>query len=805
MKYWIGFCVIFLVVFSIQPMHSQAISSAQLQSIDVDAMSDAQIASYWEKAKSEGYTLDQLEVIATSKGMAPSQFSKLRQRIATLPYANADQDTAASSMRETTNISRLEKFGLTGENAEEVEKNTLFGYDFFNNSNISFSPNLNLATPTTYQIGPGDELLIDVWGAAENNYRKQVDREGAIRIENIGPVYVSGLSIEKAKTKIISYLKKIYSGIGASSSSHNKVFAEVSLVGVRTVQVNIIGEVKVPGTYALSALSSVLNALYASGGPTENGTFRAIKVVRGGKNFASFDIYEYLMDGDEKGNVLLRDQDVIIVQPYISKVEVSGNVKRPGVFELKEGETIKDLERYFSGFNAKAYKNRLLVERVNGTQKEVNEIDASNQHDFVLKDGDSILVGQVVDRYDNRVTIEGAVYRPGNYELTENLKLSELIEKAEGIRDNAFVDRGIINRNIDDVNEEIVSFSVKEILKEESDVFLKREDRIKIFSKDDLKEAYTVSIDGAVNKPQEIKFVEKMQLEDIIAISGGLKEGADVNVIDISRRIKDDKFETISKSFRKSSNGNLVSQEGAIFYVEPFDRISVRYLKGYTKQQNVTIKGEVLYPGVYSITGKNERISDLIEKAGGFSPYAFLKGMVLLRKSSKVVENEQKLALQNLAKQDSLVTESSIAQEMSVGVDVEKIFERGGKNSKYDLIVEAGDVLVIPTEKQIVEVRGEVMTPKLVRYDSKNSLKDYIDRSGGFSQQAKKGKAYVVYANGEVSSTKRFLGFKSYPEIKPGALIVVPKKIERKEKSLQELIGVSTALGTLGLLIQSFL
>jgi protein involved in polysaccharide export with SLBB domain len=805
MKYWISFCVVYMLIFSIQPIHSQNISSAQLQSIDIDAMSDAQIASYWKEVKSAGYTLDQLEVIAISKGMAPSQFSKFRQRIASLPYSDTNSSTRVPDINNAAAISNIEKFGLEGSSVENRVESELFGYDFFNNPNISFTPNLNLATPTTYQIGPGDELLIDVWGAAENNYRKQVDREGAIRIESIGPVYVSGLSIEKAKSKIISYLKKIYSGIDASNSSHNKVFAEVSLVGVRTVQVNIIGEVKVPGTYSLSALSSVLNALYAAGGPTKKGTFRKIKIVRGGNNVASFDIYKYLVDGDEVGNVLLRDQDVLIVSPYLNKVEVRGNVKRPGVFELKEGETIKDLERYFSGFTADAYKNRLLVERVNGTQKEMSEINASNQNDFVLQDGDKVRVGSIINRFENRVSIEGAVYRPGNYELTKNLRLSALIEKAEGLKDNVFLDRGLIYRTIDDVDEEMLSFSVKEIIEKESDVLLKREDRIRIFSKDSLKESYTVSIDGAINKPQKIKFVEKMQLEDIIAISGGLKDGADVNVIDIARRIQDDDFETISVNFRKSSNDNLISQEGETFYLEPFDKISIRYLKGYTKQQNVTIKGEVLYPGDYFIKTKNERISDLIEKSGGFSPFAFLKGVVLLRKRSKTTRKEQDFVLKNVIDRDSLLIQSVLKKEMSVGIDVEKILAKGGKKSKYDLILKEGDVLVVPTEKQTVEVTGEVMSPKLIRYDSKCSLKEYIQSSGGFSQQAKKEKVYVVYANGEVSSTKRFLFFKTYPKIAPGALIVVPKKLQRKEKSLQELIGLSTALGTLGLLLKSLL
>ena len=661
-----------------------------------------------------------------------------------------------------------------------------------------------MATPTTYQLGPGDELLIDIWGAAQNNYRKEVDRQGAIRIENVGPIYVSGLSVEKAKAKIISYLKKIYSGIDASSSSYNKVFAEVSLVGVRTVHINIIGEVKVPGTYALSALSTVLNALYASGGPTENGTFRTVKIVRGGQAHQEFDIYKYLIEGSEKGNVLLQDQDVIIVKPYISKIEVEGNVKRPGLYELKEGETIKDLINYFSGFTANAYKERLFVERVNGSQKEMNEISLTKHYDFVLNDGDKLTVGAVIDRFENRVSISGAVYRPGNFELTKNLKLSELIKKAEGLKDNAFVDRGVIYRTIDDVNVEMISFSVKEILEKKSDVILKREDNIQIFSKESLKEVYTVSIDGAINKPQKMQFIEKMQLEDLIAISGGFKEGADVNVIDVSRRINDDNFETISKSLRKSSTGNLETVQSEPFYLEPYDRVSVRYLKGYTKQKNVSIQGEIMYPGTYSITHKDERISDLINKAGGFSPFAYFKGVTLLRKSNKIIEREQVDLFQNLIKKDSLVDLDILKKDVRIGIDIKKIMSKNGHKSKYDLILEEGDVLIIPSEKQTVDVRGEVLLPAVIRYDKKNSFKDYIYGSGGFSQRAKKGKTYVIYANGAIRSTKRFLFFKTYPKIEPGAIILVPQKVERKGTSISEIIGISTALGTLGLLINAF-
>ena len=466
--------------------------------------------------------------------------------------------------------------------------------------------------------------MIDIWGAAENNYRLVVNREGAIRIENVGPVYISGLSINKAKEKIISYLQKIYSGIGASNDSHSKVYADVSLIGVRTVQVNIIGEVKVPGTYSLSGLSSVLNALYAAGGPTEKGTFRSVQIIRGGAHLKDFDIYKYLIEGSEEGNVLLRDQDIIIVKPYASIVTVAGNVKRPGQYELKQGETISDLVHFFSGFTSNAYQDLILVERINGTQKELNEIVYKEQPHFLLQDGDILTVGAIIDRFENRVSIEGAVYRPGTYELTTDITLADLFQKAEGVTQNAFLDRGIIYRTIDDVKQEIISFSVSDILNNNANIDLQREDRVRIFSTESLKEKYTVSINGAINNPQTVAFMDKMHIEDLIAMSGGFKEGADVALIDISRRVTDGDFKTISKTIQNTSTNNLLIDGNNDFYLEPFDRVSVRYLKGYSVQKNVSVSGEVSHPGSYSIVTKGERVSDLIEKAGGLSPYAFI-------------------------------------------------------------------------------------------------------------------------------------------------------------------------------------
>jgi protein involved in polysaccharide export with SLBB domain len=786
------------LIFSIQSISSQSID--QIRNVDIDSYSDSQIASYWNKAQQQGYNLEQLELISKSKGMSSSEFMKLKNRILNLKTEN--KTNFSSNDEFSSEASELETFGLDGsESKKDIEKTELFGYDFFKNPSISFTPNLNLATPTNYQLGPGDELLIDIWGASENNYRKKVTKEGAIRIEGIGPIYVSGLSIEKATTKIISYLKKIYNGIGAANNSYNKVYAEVSLVGVRTVQVSMIGEVKVPGSYSLNALSTVLNALYAAGGPTKNGSFRNIKVIRGGKEFSQFDIYQYLLNGSQKGNIFLQDQDIIYIETYQSKIEVTGEVKRSGIYELKQNEDIQDLITYFSGFTSSAYKERLLIERVNGKEKVVSEVLLEQQKDFAMQDGDKLIVGKINDRYSNKVSIEGAVYRPGNYELTKDLTVSGLLGKASGIKENAFLERGLIYREINEVEQEVVSFSVKEILENKADITLQREDSVYIFDKATLKEAATVSINGAINTPQSIPFVENMTVEDFVAISGGYKDGADTSVIDVFRRLNDGNFETISQDIKYAGSSTLENKNERL-YLQPFDIVSVRYIKGYTPQRKVRLQGEVSYPGDYAITTKEERISDLIDKAGGLSPYAYIQGATLYREKSSIEKKLQDELLQVLSENDSLV-ELQDQESFKIGINLAEILKEGGKGSFYDLILEEGDELFIPSQKQTIEIQGEVLLPSLVRYEKKNTLKTYIDKSGGFSENAKKGNVYVVYANGDIKTTKKFLFFKNYPPLKPGAVILVPNKAEKTRMSIQEILGITTTLGTLALLINS--
>ncbi|MEH6408121.1 MAG: SLBB domain-containing protein, partial [Leeuwenhoekiella sp.] len=805
MKYQVILFLLFTTYFATSNLHSQTISQNQISSVNVDDLSDEQIRSYWDKAKEEGYTLDQLEPLAAAKGMSQVQIAKLRRRILALPPADKQK-----SKEITETINPDDKFdqenelfyGLTGKNDSiNNEKSLLFGYDFFNNANISFEPNLNLATPSNYQLGPGDEIIINIWGAAENTYQQKVSSEGSIRIESIGPIFVSGLSIEQAKEKINSRLKKIYSGISANTNSPYKVHTDIALSDIRRVQVNIIGEVKVPGTYTLSALSTVLNALYAAGGPTENGTFRNIRLVRNGEQVSNFDIYKFLVEGIDSGNEFLKDQDVIIVNPYEQRIKVEGAAKRPGIYEVRDEETFEDLSVFFGGFTSDAYKDRVMVERVTGSQRSVKDVVLGDTP-VPLKDGDKIIIGEITNRFENKVSIEGAVYRPGIYELNDSLMLSGLFKKAMGVKEEALIQRAILYRVKDGYKREAQSFSILDLLNKEFDLPLRREDSVFVFDKNSLKEEMMVSIDGAVNEPKTIDYIENLKVEDMIALAGGFKDGADVNVIDISRRLDDGDFQTLSRTFKWSSTEDLTLQDGGGFTLKPFDRVSVRYVKGYSAQKEVMVEGEVSYPGNYTITSKNDRVSDLLSYAGGLSPFAYIEGATLVRKKNIKDREQQQELLEQIGEQDSIFEVQKPEKDFRIGLNLKKILENGGRYSKYDIILEEGDILTIPSEKQTVEVRGEILAPSLIRYDKTMSLKEYINNSGGFTSDAKKGKTYVIYANGEVKATKNYFFFKDYPRLEPGSVILVPPKAERRGGlSIQEVIGITTGLGTISLII----
>lgn len=781
---------------------------SQLKNVNINSLSDNQIEAYWLSIQKKGYTMEQVEVIAKTQGISSIKIANFKRRVNSLKTSSKAKETKKNlTDKDRENI----PFGLKEDEEfdEEKPKELLFGFDFFNNPKVTFTPNVNIAVPGNYQLGPGDELLIDLWGATELTYKSKISNQGNIKIDGVGQIYVNGFTIENAGKKIISRLKRKHAGIGAPSNSYNKIHANVTVSEIRTVQVNIIGEVKVPGTYSLNSLSTVLNALYIAGGPTKTGTFREVKLVRKGRTIGTLDIYSYLLEGSQKGNLKLQDQDILLVGPYQKLVTVEGAVKRPGIYELRKGQTLEDLIQYFGGFTPEAYTNLLVVERVDGRQKEVKEVQVGDAKNFLMQGGDKLIIQEVVDKYRNRVFLKGEVYRPGSYELLKNMNLKELLEKAEGVTPEAFMSRGLLVRVFDDSNKESIPFSVSDVLKGKTTIVLKTRDEVQIFNKQNLKEKRTIRVDGAVNKPGTFDFVSKLQIEDVIAMSGGLTEGADIEMVNVSRRLKDGVFTTLSENFTISSKSNLEINKGEPFYLQPFDIVNVRYIKGYAVQKTVSVKGEVKYKGNYVISNKNERISDLVKRAGGLTPYAYVKGATLIRKKVEESDLKQEELLKEINGKDSITNNVKSLEKLKtnegfkIGIDLKSILGKG-LGSDIDLFLEEGDELLIPSEKQTVEVRGEVLSPALVHFKPGKSLKSYINNSGGFSVKAKKSKAFVIYSNGDIKSVKNYFFFRVYPKLEPGAIIFVPSKSESVNKlSTQEILGITSSIGTLGLIIQS--
>lgn len=797
-------------------LSAQNLNIEQLAYINIDQISDEQIQAFWDKAQAQGYSLTDLETAAQVKGIPSSQISKLRQRIMTLSTSRVNKNNNSQTNKTSSNTQEV--FGRTPINRAKdsltlTEKNRLFGYDFFQNPKISFAPTINVPTPESYIINTGDELLIEVWGATENSTTQKVDNQGNIILPLAGKVHVGGLNFTEAKARINIALRRIYAGIAAPEGSYSKIYTGVSIANIRTVKVNIIGEVQAPGTYSISALSNVINALYASGGPTKNGSFRNIQVVRSGKTIATLDIYDFLLKGSQQGNINLIDQDVIIVPPYRNQVEVIGFVKREGLYEVKEGEKLSNLIDFFGGFTANAYKDNLVIERISGAKREVKEVAISEAEKFAIYGGDKLIVHKLSDIYHNKISITGAVYQPGNYAYKDGMTVLDLINKAAGIRDEAYLNRAILFRTLNRVDKQSVNFSLKDILEQKQTIPLQANDSLHIYGRDSLSLKYFVRIEGAVRKPQQVPFAKGMTPEDLIIIAGGFIEGADHSQVQVARQTNDTDFKIISNIQNIPLSENLEGKQS--IELEPYDIVTVRFQKGYTPQQIVKIEGEIAFPGSYAILSKEERISSLIERAGGFAPYAYIEGATLLRKKGQEKEDnaqeKQLKKLKKVGKELSIIeteenTEDKKQKEKNdekneyrVGINLKRIMNN--KNSYEDLILKEDDVLIIPSEKQTIEVKGLVLAPSLVRYERGKSTKSYINSAGGFSDNAQKRSVYVMYSNGDVKGTKKFLFFRSYPKVAPGAIVIVPEKPERKGMSATETVSITTAITTLAVLI----
>ena len=799
----------FLILLSFISYSQQApagISMQNFATVKVDELTDDQVNQFWTQAQSNGMNLTKIEQLALQRKMPQTEFNKLKSRIEKLASAGAVNVNVTQGER-SYNIEKGNVVDAKDINAAFSNlKPKIFGSDLFNNKNLTFEPNLKMATPQDYQLGPDDEIVIDLYGYSDASYKLKVSPEGSIRIPNIGPVSVSGLTIEQASKRIIGELASVYSGIGSGQSKVN-----ISIGNIRSIKVTILGEVNTPGTYTLSSLSTVFNGLYASGGPSENGSFRKIQVVRNNKVIATIDIYDFLMNGATKGNILLQDQDIIKVSPYEIRVEMKGEVKRPGLYEAVKGETIKNMITYSGGFTDNAYRERLKVFRNTNKERSVADIPVESINTFNPQSGDVFTIDKLLVRFSNRVQINGAVFRPGFFALEEGMTLSKLILKADGLKEDAFTERGIIYRLKLDNSTEVLSFNLKDITSGKTDISLKREDIIQIASKLEMREAYTVSISGEVLKPGSYPFGENMKVEDLIIAAGGLKESSSSKV-EISRRLKNSdpnsKTGDIATIFKYEINKeNLISTSDIVLM--PFDNISIFPSPGYSIQKNIRIEGEVLFPGQYSISKKNERLSEIISRAGGLTAQAFAEGAILIRTTtlSDIDEIIKKKKLEAITKQSSDTIkgnmlsekESSESKSNIVGINLYKILKNANSNS--DLYLEDNDIIRIPKLLQTIQISGEVLYPVKVKYESGNGFKSYVNGAGGFSARSLKSRSYIVYANGTAASTKHFLFINFYPKVKPGSEIIVPVREERRKTSAIEIASIATSVSTLAFLL----
>lgn len=791
--------VVFFLFFSLSVVYSVAqqsnISVKNLSNVKVDELSDDQIKQFMGEFKNSGYSVEQIEKIAIQRKMPTTEAQKLRARIEQIVNTSEPAETEIS--RSTTETSTPRK------TPKQTEKR-IFGDDLFNTTNLTFEPNLKIATPANYMLGPDDELVIDIYGYNEATYKLKVTPEGYIRIPIVGPVQVAGSTIEQAKRKIITQLRGIYSEISQGNTSVN-----ITLGAIRSIKIHIIGEVNTPGTYTLPSLATVFNALYASGGPNQNGSFRNIMIIRNGKPLANIDIYDFLMKGELKNNIRLNDQDVIKIPAYETRVELVGEIKRPAFYECKNGEPLSALIKYAGGYTDVAYKERIKVTRNTGKEKSVADIPNEMLSMFIPQTGDVFEIGKIISRYENRVIINGAVFRPGTYALEQGMTLSKLIKKADGLKEDAFTTRAIVYRLLEDNSTEIISVDLNEILNGSKDIELKREDMITINSKLALKEEYNIEIKGEVLNPGKYPYAENARVEDLIVAAGGLKENASRKKIEIARRFMND-GSVVSKESATIINYEVTEdlKNTKDIHLEPFDLITVYSIPGYSTQKTIRIEGEVNYPGVFAISSKTDKISDVLKRAGGANDFAFINGATLIRtkqltEAEKIIRQQKIEALTKETKDTSRL-QAIIDREVGslttiVGIDLKKVIDNPG--SKYDLLVEDGDLISIPSVKQTVKVSGEVLYPVRIPYSQFKSCASYIRGSGGYSQRALKKRTYVVYANGSAKASKRFLFITFHPKIKPGAEIIVPTKQERQRTSVSEIVGIATSITTLMVLV----
>ncbi len=846
--------LVLLCFWAFAPTFVFAQQNVDLNTIRVDQLSDDQIEELVKRAQDAGLSSTDFLMMAQMRGMPSGEVEKLRNRIEGLSVGSSkSRSTNASkrSAREQIDLNDITQGLMETQELMEEEKpdSLIFGSKLFfqKNRKLSFEPSLNQATPKNYILGPGDLIYVDIYGQSEKYYEATVNPEGSILLDNIGLISVSGKTIEAAEGIIKNRVSAFYTGLSGSNPS---TFLQVTLGNVKTIKVHILNEVRLPGTFTLSAFSTVFNALYAAGGPSDNGTLRAIQLIRNNKKIAEIDVYDLLINGTANLDVQLQDQDVILVNPYLARVRVLGEIKRPLIFEVTPEDNMEDLIRYAGGYTDLAFKDRISISRITGNQRSVSDVYQNQLGLFSLKGGDEVTVGRIIDRYSNRIQIKGAVFRPGTFALTEGLTLSQLIKNADGLKGDAYTQRASILRTKGDLSAEVLEVNLQAVLAgSQADVLLQREDVVRISSIYDVQNERYIQILGEVKRPGTYPYAAGMTPEELILTAGGLQESANLNDIEIARRLEDSDGGTLSDILTTAVNPDLSFNPNAIT-LQPFDQVIVRKRANFTMQRLVSVEGQVNSPGIFAIQTSVDRISDLVKRAGGINQFAYTKGATLIRKTEFFnTESEQVRRQKNLEdlrlllkdnpnnaeaqeellkrlfrdlpqekveKKDSIANDAKresldqiaaetpgvavkIKESEAVAINLEKILANPG--SEEDLVLEEGDILNVPKLLQTVRLRGDVVYPTTLRHEQGRGLRYYINGAGGFDRRANRKQTYVVYANGAVKRTKGVLGIRSYPLVEPGAEVIIPSKGPKTPLRLGELVGVTTGLATLALVL----
>lgn len=799
-------------------------------------MSDEQVIAYVKSAMAAGKSQDEISVELLARGVTMEQVESIKNGLQSNAISDEQamaieidnsftRDSGADARRSATERRRIrrnvpaenprdrssyevqraelnwledELSGAAGENEGGEDAGLqIFGHDIFSREGLSFEPNENLATPENYQLGPGDQLQIEIFGYNEATFSKTISPEGTINISQIGQVQLGGLTIKEAREKLRRALVSKYADIGGSSPNTS---VSIALRNIRTIRVNVVGEVAVPGTFRISPFATVFNALYLAGGVSESGSLRAIQVIRGGERIATVDVYGYLFNGRSDSDITLKEGDVVIVPPYVNLVQAEGSVKRPMYYELADGETLSDLIGYAGGFGSKAHRDDVRVIRQLGAERQIYTVKKDAYASFAMQDGDEVFVNETMERFSNKVEVRGAVFRPGMFELGGDIAtVRQLVQAAGGPMEDAFLGRAVLVREKEDLTFESLSVDLLGILNgAAADILLRKNDILTVSSKRDLVDPGALTINGYVNEPGVFPYTANTTVEDLILLAGGLLDGASMARVDVVRRVLDPNStmpkDTIGQTFTFALKDGLAFDGSEPFVLQPYDVVSVRKSPTFQPQQIVTIAGEVAFPGEYVLLTEGERVSDLVRRAGGPTDQAFLRGGVLTRRQNEEERNVQD-ALLRMARAGN--TRESLdlntigqTESFTVGIELDKAVANPG--SEYDPILREGDRIFVPEQNSTVRISGNVLYPNTTVFVPGKPLRYYISAAGGYGFRAKRSKTYIVYMNGTV----RTVG-SSGAVIEPGCEIVVPQRPERRGMSVGEIMSLSSAAATL--------